>query len=126
MLPIQQFTPPVLAEMIRRQPSSDGRTRLAWQVAVGTKLARATSVQLAGGVLTVSATDPRWVAEIQAAREVVLRRLQDLLGPKAVSRISLERPRGPKAARRHGLGPEAGNPGSENRSMSAEERKLFK
>jgi hypothetical protein len=91
MQSIQQFTPSVLAEVIRRQPSSDGRTNIAWQIAVGTKLARVTSVRLSAGVLTVSAGDSRWVTEIEAARETVLRRLQDLLGPDAVRRISLER-----------------------------------
>jgi hypothetical protein len=91
MQPIQQFTPSVLAEVIRRLPSSDGRTMLAWQIAVGTKLARATSVRLAGSVLTVSATDSRWITEIEAAREIVLHRLQQLLGPDAITRISVER-----------------------------------
>jgi hypothetical protein len=91
MEPIQQFTPSVLAEVIRRQPPSDGRTMLAWQIAVGTKLARATSVRLADRVLTVSAADPRWVTEIEAARDIVLRRLQQLLGPDAIGRISVQR-----------------------------------
>ena len=96
MQPIQQFTPAVLAEVIRRQPSSDGRTNIAWQIAVGTKLARVTSVRLSERVLTVSASDSRWVTEIEAARETVLRRLQDLLGPDAVKRISLERKAAPQ------------------------------
>jgi len=91
MQPIQQFTPSVLAEVIRRQPSSEARTRFAWQIAVGTKLARATSVQLAKRVLIVSAADPRWVTEIEAARDVVLQRLQDLLGPDAIAKICIER-----------------------------------
>ena len=45
MRPIQQFTPAVLAEVIRRQPPSEGRTTLAWQVAVGAAIARATTVR---------------------------------------------------------------------------------
>jgi predicted nucleic acid-binding Zn ribbon protein len=90
MLPIQEFTPPVLAEILRRQPPSDGRTILAWQIAVGAKLARTTTVRLADTVLTVSAADSRWVTEIEAARNVVLRRLQELLGAEAVTRIRIE------------------------------------
>src|SRR4051794_41844712 len=80
MRAIQQFTPAVLAEVIRRQPPSQGRTTLAWQVAVGAAIARATSVQLADGVLTVTAKDPRWVADVEAARAIVLGRLKQLLG----------------------------------------------
>ena len=91
MQPIQHFTPAVLAAIIRRQPPSDGRTALAWQIAVGAALARATTVRLADGVLTVRAADSRWVTEIEAARDTVLRRLQDLLGPDAVSRVTVER-----------------------------------
>ena len=91
MQPIQQFTPSVLAEVIRRQPASEGRTTIAWQIAVGAKLARATSVRLTDRVLTVSASDSRWVTEIEAAREIVLRRLQELLGSDAVARIRIER-----------------------------------
>ena len=59
MRPIQQLTPSVLAAVIRRQPHSDGRTMLAWQIAVGPQLARATTVRLADRVLTVGASDPR-------------------------------------------------------------------
>ena len=74
---------------------------LAWQVAVGAALARATTVRLADGVLTVRAADPRWVTEIEAARDTVLRRLQDLLGPDAVE-VGVDR------------GPRPGNQGTPN------------
>lgn len=78
----------VLAEVIRRQPPSAGRTALAWQLVVGPALARATTVALdEAGVLTVAAADPRWTAEIERAREAVLARLQQLLGPQQVRRI---------------------------------------
>ena len=99
MLPIQQLTPAILGEIIRRQPPSEGRTRFAWQIAVGAALARATTVRLADGVLIVSASDQRWVTEIRAARDIVLRRLQHLLGPDAVTRIRVEAPAGPAGGR---------------------------
>jgi predicted nucleic acid-binding Zn ribbon protein len=96
MRAIQQFAPNVLAEVIRRQPPSEGRTTLAWQVAVGAAIARATSVQLADGVLTVTAQDPRWVADVEASRGVVLGRLKQLLGDDAVQtlRITTKAPAG--------------------------------
>ena len=96
MFPIQRLTSSVLGEIIRRQPPSDGRTAFAWQVAVGPALARATTVRLTDAVLTVSASDARWVTEVEAARDIVLRRLQSLLGPEAVTRIKIESP-GPAA-----------------------------
>ncbi|MEO7272649.1 MAG: DciA family protein [Vicinamibacterales bacterium] len=80
MRAIQQFTANVLAEVIRRQPPSEGRTTLAWQVVVGAAIARATSVQLDDGVLTVTTKDPRWVADVEASRGAVLGRLKQLLG----------------------------------------------
>jgi len=89
MRAIQQFTPAVLAEVIRRQPPSEGRTMLAWQIAVGAAIARATTVQLADGVLTVTAKDPRWVADVEASRSIVLTRLKQLLGNDEVRSIRL-------------------------------------
>jgi predicted nucleic acid-binding Zn ribbon protein len=89
MLPIQSFSAGVLAEIIRRQPASKEKTRFAWQMAVGPALARATTVDLAEGVLTVRCVDKRWAPELARARDVVLRRLQELLGPDAVVRLRI-------------------------------------
>ncbi len=89
MRAIQQFTPNVLAEVIRRQPPSEGRTTLAWQVAVGAAIARATTVQLTDGVLTVTASDRRWVADVEASRGVVLGRLKQLLGNDEVQTMRI-------------------------------------
>jgi predicted nucleic acid-binding Zn ribbon protein len=90
MLPIQQFSARVLADVVRRQPPSPARTAFAWQMAVGSALARVTKVTLDGeGVLTVTAIDDRWGAEIARARDVALRRLQNILGEEIKSlRIS--------------------------------------
>ncbi len=91
MFPIQQFSAGVLADVIRRQPSSPARTTLAWQLAVGPALARATTVALSDGVLTVQSSDARWTLEITRARDIVLRRLQHFLGPECVSSLRVER-----------------------------------
>jgi hypothetical protein len=85
--PLQSFSMGVLAEIIRRQPSSKERTAFAWQMAVGSSLARVTVVDLADRVLTVRAIDPRWATEIERARAIILPRLQHLLGPDAVASI---------------------------------------
>lgn len=89
MLPIQTVSTGVLAEILRRQPASDARTRFAWQLAVGPALARATEVEIHDRVLTARCADPRWAPELARARDVVLERLQQLLGPEAVGRLTI-------------------------------------
>ena len=89
MLPLHSFSHGVLAEAIRRQPPSKARTAFAWQLAVGTSLARATSINQEGRTLIVHAVDPRWTVEIERARDVILGRLQRLLGPDAVTHIQI-------------------------------------
>jgi hypothetical protein len=87
MVPLQDLSAGVLAEIIRRQPASKERTQFAWQLAVGQALARVTTVELSGRVLTVHANDPRWVVEIDRARDEVLRKMQRLLGDDQIVRI---------------------------------------
>jgi hypothetical protein len=88
---VQQVAPALLAQILRRQPPSDARTAFAWQVVVGTAVARATTVRLEKGRLTVTASDPRWITEIELVREPVLHRMQHLLGPESIRTISLSR-----------------------------------
>ncbi len=88
MLPIQNFATGVLAEAIRRQPRSKARTAFAWQLAVGAALARVTTVELDDkGVLTVTSSDPRWIREIRRSADVIMGRLQHLLGPASIVRL---------------------------------------
>lgn len=87
MIPIQNFSTSVIAEIVRRQPASKERTGFAWQLAVGQALARVTTVDLADGVLSVRAIDRRWLLEIERAREAVLQKMQHLLGRDEVARI---------------------------------------
>lgn len=87
MRPIQYLVPSLVADVIRRQPSSPARTSFAWQMVVGPAVARATVVELVEGTLVVKADDPRWVAEIARAQDSVLKRLQQLLGSDQIRRI---------------------------------------
>jgi len=89
MVPLQNFATGVIAEVIRRQPSSPGRTSLAWTVAVGPALARSASVTLVDEVLCVRARDARWAQEIERAAETILKRMQHLLGTTSVKRIEI-------------------------------------
>jgi predicted nucleic acid-binding Zn ribbon protein len=88
MVPVQSFGSGVLAEIVRRQPASKERTNFAWQLAVGPALARATTVDLRDGVLTVRALDRRWIQEIERARDTVTAKMQQILGADQVTRIA--------------------------------------
>ena len=87
MNPIQSFSASVLAEIIRQQPPSAARTTFAWQLAVGPALARATVVDLVDGTLTVTARDERWLKEIARAKDIILQKMQHLLGTQTVRTI---------------------------------------
>ena len=89
MQSIQQFGSGVLAEIIRRQPASREKTAFAWQLAVGPALARVTAVELSDRVLTVRATDARWVRELRRAADTILERMQHLLGGDSITRIAI-------------------------------------
>jgi predicted nucleic acid-binding Zn ribbon protein len=91
MIPLQRFSSSVLAEIVRRQPASKERDTFAWQLAVGPVLARVTTVDLSGGVLSVRAVDRRWGLEIERSRETVLQKMQDLLGPGQITRLKIVR-----------------------------------
>jgi len=88
-VPLQNFAPGVLGEIIRRQPPSPARTSFAWSVAVGPALARSTTATLTGAVLTVRTRDPRWVKEVERARDTILTRMQQLLGRESVLKIEI-------------------------------------
>jgi hypothetical protein len=87
MFSIHNFSGGVIAEIIRRQPASKEKTAFVWQLAVGQGLARVTTVELVDRTLRFRAVDPRWSAEIDRAEPLILKRLQQLLGPGAVTRL---------------------------------------
>jgi predicted nucleic acid-binding Zn ribbon protein len=91
MIPLQRVSSGVLAEIVRRQPASKERDTFAWQLAVGPALARVTTVELSGSVLSVRAVDRRWGLEIERARETVLQKMQHLLGPGQITRLKIVR-----------------------------------
>lgn len=89
MIPVQDFSSSVIAQIVRRQQPSPARTNFAWQLAVGQALARATTVELNNGVLKVRAADRRWIKEIERAQATVTQKLQQILGKDQVTRIDL-------------------------------------
>ena len=88
VLPLNEFAPAVLADIIRRQPASKERTAFAWSVAVGPAIARVTTVELRDRTLVATARDARWAKEIDRARDTILARVRQLIGD-AVDRIDV-------------------------------------
>ena len=89
MQPFQSFATGVLAQVIRRQPDSAARTTFAWTVAAGPAMARAATVDARDGTLFITPKDARWSREIERSRDTILERVQHLLGPDAVTAISV-------------------------------------
>jgi Dna[CI] antecedent DciA-like protein len=89
MIPIQQFSSGVLAEIVRRQQPSAARTGFAWQIAVGPAMARTTSIDLVDGVLRVIGRDAYWAQAVERSSETILARMRHLLGGESVRAIEV-------------------------------------
>ncbi len=91
-LAVQSLTsalPGALAELLRGTPLSAGKVSFAWRAAVGPALGRETDVRLEKGTLIVEAGSQAWVNEVRRSSSIILKRLHTLLGPEAVTAISV-------------------------------------
>lgn len=69
---------------------SPGKLRLAWRVAVGSAIDRATSVTLLeNGIVEVAAEDLAWRREVRRSQEMILSRLRDLVGTESVAGLKV-------------------------------------
>ena len=93
MLPIQQFSSGVLAEIIRRQAPSAERASFAWQIAVGPAISRTTTIDLVDGVILVTARDAHWGRAVERGAATILPRMQHLLGAQTISALKVLTPR---------------------------------
>jgi predicted nucleic acid-binding Zn ribbon protein len=89
MRPLNQAVPGALAELLRGAPLSPGKIGFAWRVAVGPAMERVTSVRLDSRVLVVEAASRQWAREITRSADMILARLQTLLGAEAVERLEI-------------------------------------
>lgn len=80
MIPVNDFMPAALADLLRRAPMSDDKLQFAWRQAVGPAVERVSSIRLDGRVLHVRVDDQRWRKEIQRSEELIRGRLATLLG----------------------------------------------
>jgi predicted nucleic acid-binding Zn ribbon protein len=85
---IHTLMPKALTELFHRGPMSQGKLEVAWRVAVGDALARASTVRLqADGSVDVQPADQRWRTELRRSSAIILGRLNALLGANAISRL---------------------------------------
>lgn len=90
MLRSADFATSVLADMLARQPMSQGKLQFAWRAAVGPALARAASLDWRDGRVIVQMSSPEWAREIRRSKPMILERLQMLLGKDTVKRIEIQ------------------------------------
>jgi hypothetical protein len=90
MLPVHQFMPGVLAELLRKAPMTPEKVAFAWRTAVGPAMDSATTVELRQGVLYVRARDASWQREVERGAALIRSRLTAILGT-AVRSIDVSR-----------------------------------
>ena len=89
MVRADRLIPAVLAEVICKAPLCDEKVDFAWRASVGAAVVKMTTVKLDdAGVLHVSAADAHWAREVRRSAQVILARLEPLLGPGTVKRIA--------------------------------------
>jgi predicted nucleic acid-binding Zn ribbon protein len=87
MHPLQQAAPAVLADVLRAAPLSAGKVAFAWRAAAGPAVERAAEVRLESGVLIVEPSSVQWGRELTRSKDVLLARMQRLLGADAVNSL---------------------------------------
>jgi len=80
MIPVHEFMPEALAEILRKAPLTPEKVAFAWRSAVGPSVDNATTVTLREGVLYVRARDASWQREVERSAALIRARLTALLG----------------------------------------------
>jgi predicted nucleic acid-binding Zn ribbon protein len=88
--PLTAIVPSAVRTILQKGPMSPGKLRLAWRVAVGAAIDRATTVNLLdNGTVEVTAEDLAWRREVKRSQAMILSRLQDLVGANAVTKLKI-------------------------------------
>jgi predicted nucleic acid-binding Zn ribbon protein len=88
VVPAHKLIPAVLAEVLKNAPLCAEKVDFAWRASVGPAVARVTRVTLDDhGVLHVAAHEPQWTTEVRRSSNLIMARLESMLGPGVVIRI---------------------------------------
>jgi predicted nucleic acid-binding Zn ribbon protein len=87
MQPLASALPGTIRRLLRQGEMSQGKLEFAWRAAAGPAIDRACTVRLANGTVEVHAADLAWRRELRHSQAMILRRLQDLLGPDVVKAV---------------------------------------
>ena len=89
MIPVNEFMPAALEEILRKAPMSPEKLAFAWRQAVGEGVDRVTSIQLDGTVLRVRAQSAQWQREVERSAGLIRSRMDRLLGAGIVRSIQV-------------------------------------
>ena len=81
------LTESVLPALLARAPLTPEKIDFSWRLVVGAPVSRACTIALANGTLMVLAPDRSWAHEIERSIDVILLRMQRMLGRTVVRRI---------------------------------------
>lgn len=91
MEPIGPLVDAVIPRLLASAPLTREKVNFAWRVAVGPAIDRVTTARLAGVTLVV-AGDAQWLREVERSRDLILTRVQRLLGAEVVRKLSCSTP----------------------------------
>jgi len=89
MIPVNEFMPAALEEILRKAPMSPEKLAFAWRQSVGDAVDRVTSIQLDGTVLRVRAQSAQWQREVERSAGLIRSRMGRLLGAGIVRSIQV-------------------------------------
>jgi hypothetical protein len=87
MEPVGPLVDTVIPRLLASAPLTPEKVNFAWRVAVGPAIDRVTSARLAGVTLVVTG-DAQWLREVERSRDLILTRVQRLLGAETVRKLS--------------------------------------
>ena len=97
---LHSFMSPAIARIVRPAPLSTEKVLFAWRMAVGAALARVSRVLLnEDRELVATLDDARWRPELDRSADIILGRVQQLLGDDVVERLVLRSPAATTAGR---------------------------
>lgn len=79
----------ILPALLSRTPLTPEKVTFAWGQAVGQAMARAASATLEGSTLVVRTADARWAREVERSADLILGRVQHLLGRGVVHKLEV-------------------------------------